>query len=101
MRNNRSRKWSGRTHFGSLSLRVRATLLAIAFAAFIGLFLPSELHAQKYKVICLGTFGGDLTAATAINDLDDVVGYSQFPGNDSATHAFLYHNGKPQSPTSR
>jgi probable HAF family extracellular repeat protein len=93
MRNNRSRKWSRRTHFGFVSPRTRGTLLAIAFAAFIGLISPSELHAQKYKVIFLGTFGGDQTAATAINDLDDVVGYSQLPG-DSTQHAFLYRNGK-------
>jgi probable HAF family extracellular repeat protein len=55
----------------------------------------TSANAQKYKVIFLGTFGGDQTVATAINDLDDVVGYSQLPGNITGSqHAFLYRNGK-------
>jgi probable HAF family extracellular repeat protein len=93
MRNTLSKKWSRRTHFGSISPRTRGTLLAIAFAAFIGLISPSELHAHRYKVIFLGTFGGDQTVATAINDLNEVVGYSQLPGNTGAQHPFLYRHG--------
>jgi probable HAF family extracellular repeat protein len=94
MTNDDSKKWPRRTHFGSVSPRTRGTLLAIAFAAFIRLISPSELHAQKYKVIFLGTFGGDQTVATAINDLNEVVGYSQLPGNTGAQHPFLYSHGK-------
>jgi probable HAF family extracellular repeat protein len=46
-------------------------------------------HGQKYRAIFLGTFGGYQTIATGINDLDQVVGYSQLPGG-AIQHAFLY-----------
>jgi probable HAF family extracellular repeat protein len=57
-----------------------------ALAADRGLF------AQRYSAVFLGTFGGNQTIATGINDSDQVVGYSQFP-NGVVQHAFLYQQG--------
>jgi probable HAF family extracellular repeat protein len=69
---------------------------AILLMASLSLIMSTTAaqSAQKYKAIFLGTFGGNQTVATAINDLDEVVGYSQLPGNTGAQNAFLYKNGK-------
>jgi hypothetical protein len=41
-----------------------------------------ETNRPKYKAIFLGTFGGYQTIATGINDVDQIVGYSQLPGGN-------------------
>ena len=43
----------------------------------------------------LGTLGGSYSWATSINDLGQIVGYSNVAGNrgNSIEHAFLYYNG--------
>jgi probable HAF family extracellular repeat protein len=69
-------------------------LLVMAAFSLLSVLSAQAANAQKYKVIFLGTFGGDQTVATGINDLDEVVGYSQLPGNTGAQNAFLYKNGK-------
>jgi probable HAF family extracellular repeat protein len=45
----------------------------------------------RYTVTDLGTLGGRDSAAWAINDLGQVVGYSELPGQ--ARHAFLWEDG--------
>jgi probable HAF family extracellular repeat protein len=68
-------------------------LLTAAFS-LLSVLSVHTANAQKYNVIFLGTFGGDQTVATAINDLDEVVGYSQLSVNTGAQNAFLYRNAK-------
>jgi probable HAF family extracellular repeat protein len=76
-------------------MKIKTILLTVALGFLINAIVAPAANAQKYKVIFLGTFGGDQTVATAINDLDDVVGYSQLPGNITGSqHAFLYRSGK-------
>lgn len=48
---------------------------------------------QRYFLTDLGTLGGTESFAYAINDHGQVVGSSRLPG-DTATHAFLYSNGR-------
>ena len=55
--------------------------------------LESRLFlASDYRIIDLGTLGGDTSVATAINDRGQVVGYSTT--DDGQTRAFLYANGR-------
>jgi probable HAF family extracellular repeat protein len=48
--------------------------------------------ASDYRIIDLGTLGGDTSVATAINDRGHVVGYSAT--EDGQTRAFIYYNGR-------
>ena len=50
------------------------------------------LLASDYRIIDLGTLGGDTSAATAINDRGHVVGHSTT--DDGQTRAFIYYNGR-------
>src|SRR5581483_9516508 len=45
-----------------------------------------------YVITDLGTFGGTISSATAINSLGQVVGDAWLPGN-MTSHAYLYSNG--------
>jgi len=45
------------------------------------------------KLIDLGTFGGSLGTAIALNDADDTVGWATYPG-DEVLHAALWRHGK-------
>lgn len=45
-----------------------------------------------YTVVNLGTLGGSMSQAEALNDQGDVVGSSTLP-NGGSTHAFLYRGG--------
>jgi probable HAF family extracellular repeat protein len=45
-----------------------------------------------YVITDLGTFGGTISSATAINSLGQVVGDAWLPGNVTS-HAYLYSNG--------
>ena len=53
------------------------------------------LLASDYRIIDLGTLGGDTSVATAINERGQVVGYST--NADGQTRAFLYSNGRMRS----
>jgi probable HAF family extracellular repeat protein len=48
----------------------------------------------RYEATFLGTFGGYQTIATGINDVDQIVGYSQLSKNGTQQHAFLYQDGE-------
>lgn len=51
-----------------------------------------ELHCWRYAYKDLGTLGGTDSAAAAINNEDEVVGYSNIAGSD-ITHATLWRKG--------
>jgi probable HAF family extracellular repeat protein len=65
----------------------------IAAAALCALFLrPAAAQTRTaYEVVDLGTLGGGQSEATAINDMGQVVGYSQV--EDGKHHAFLWSGG--------
>ncbi len=46
--------------------------------------------AQSYTVTDLGVLGGRLSVATAVNDLGQVVGYSEFSDRTARSHAFFW-----------
>jgi probable HAF family extracellular repeat protein len=48
---------------------------------------------QNGGMVSLGTLGGDSSTAYAINDHDQIVGWSQVEGDD-AGHAFLWQDGR-------
>jgi probable HAF family extracellular repeat protein len=49
---------------------------------------------EEGEMIDLGTLGGDESSANAINELGQMVGYSQvYDPDDNITHAFVWENG--------
>jgi hypothetical protein len=50
-------------------IRTTKPLLTAAFGLIMSALVVHTANAQNYKVIFLGTFGGDQTVATGINDL--------------------------------
>lgn len=70
----------------------RKTLLAIGVAALF-CFLASSAFAQvKYTIVDLGTLGGSVSVANAIDNDGRVVGRSTLAG-DNITRAFLWQEG--------
>jgi len=70
--------------------------LSISSPPSAGAFPPASEHAFLYRhglMRDLGTLGGSSAAATAINDVGEIVGWSATSSN-AETHAFLYGNGK-------
>ena len=66
------------------------------FAASTQISLNSgDLGSLRYFLTDLGTLGGTQSFAYAVNDLGQVVGSSWIAG-DTASHSFLYSNGKMQ-----
>lgn len=59
----------------------------------LGLVCSSVAAPVKVEITDLGTLGGDLSGAVAINDSEQVIGWSWTPGNDDS-HVFLYQNGQ-------
>jgi probable HAF family extracellular repeat protein len=59
--------------------------------AILGVLLGGVARAD-YVITDLGTFGGTISSATAINSFGQVVGDAWFPG-DMYSHAYLYSNG--------
>ena len=60
----------------------------------VTLAAPVQLWAQqhRYKVIDLGTLGGEFSSGFGVNDLGWADGYSTLPG-ETITHAFVWQNG--------
>ena len=69
-----------------------AGILALASAC---IFAPNVRVAAQYLVYDLGSFGGQNSPASAINDAWQVTGQSVLTGNFTS-HAFLYSNGSMQ-----
>ena len=57
---------------------------------------PASAATTTYTITDLGSLGGGVTVATAINTSGQVTGYSYLPKKQGATvyHAFLWTNGK-------
>ena len=72
--------------------RLLPVLMLLAFPA-LGIAAP-----PRYSVTDLGTLGGKSSAADAINDKGQVVGWSETSvvGGRSIIHAFLWDHGKMQ-----
>jgi probable HAF family extracellular repeat protein len=51
----------------------------------------AALYESDGTAVDLGTLGGDVSAATGINDVGQIVGISEFGEQDLANHAFVYH----------
>lgn len=65
------------------------------FGVIAGWFVAGRSHGYVYRegtLLDLGTLGGSDSAATAINDHGQVVGYAKIAG-DANYHAFLWENG--------
>ena len=79
-----------------MRIKLNSLFFLLALSATSLSAAPKQV-ALQYKIIFLGTFGGNQTIATAINDLDDVAGYSQLtdPTNTTgAQNAFWNKNNK-------
>ena len=69
----------------------RIILLIISFAAILLFFSPQTAFLSEDTFVDLGTLGGPASQAKAINDKNQVVGWSQTADGDG--HAFLWEDG--------
>lgn len=69
-----------------------ATLLAFAIAGLSALAAPAEA-APAYTLTDLGTLGGSMSGATAINDRGQVIGQSTIAPDSFVTHSFFWAPG--------
>jgi probable HAF family extracellular repeat protein len=69
------------------------SLFAPALFVLQVLALPLVGAAQTYTVTDLGTLGGTVSGAQAINAAGQITGYSFIAGGAAVTHAFLYSDG--------
>jgi probable HAF family extracellular repeat protein len=76
---------------GRLRVR-RAAVFALAAAALAPATLAggSDAAVSAFPPLDMGTLGGDSSAATAINDSGQVVGWSRIAPNNPTYHAFLW-----------
>lgn len=72
---------------GTTAINEQGSLVGFTFSSSMQAFLST-----KGEVTLLGTLGGQDSSATAINDANQVVGYSNVASN-TASHAFLYSEG--------
>ena len=82
-----SQKWWGE-EMKSDALKI---FLSFLLVTLLNLAIPQPLLAQEYAIIDLGTLGGNMSTATDINNLGQVVGYSSTAtGEWYDWHAFIY-----------
>jgi probable HAF family extracellular repeat protein len=74
------------------ALSGRLFYFAAAFALIPGTMISGIAWSQEYTVTDLGTLGGSKSTAAAVNNLGQVVGWSQISGNGHAD-PFFYSNG--------
>ena len=78
------------SHLGLVAaLAVTASASAAAAAA-----VPASAATTTYTIIDLGSLGGGVTGATAINASGEVTGHSTLTQSGGVFHAFLWSNGK-------
>jgi probable HAF family extracellular repeat protein len=71
--------------------RVLKSLVAVVGVLLVTLVVPSTARgAERYRVVPLGTLGGDGSQPYAVNDRGEVVGSSS---TGTATHPFVWRNG--------
>jgi probable HAF family extracellular repeat protein len=80
-------------------MKLRPLMFATAMTLFAALMTAVELAAQeqnqqlpRYIVTDLGTLGGTIGTANAVNNRGSVVGFATLPG-DAEGHAFLWSKG--------
>jgi probable HAF family extracellular repeat protein len=65
--------------------------LRVSFAVLLMIVVVSSLSAaQQYTVTDLGTLGGPVSNAIAINDFGHVVGFASVSNNSDVQHAFVW-----------
>ena len=65
---------------------------ALVMCASSGVVSQSPESSDTYTITDLGTLGGTVSSAAAINASGQVVGWARIPG-DAAAHAFLWQDG--------
>src|SRR5688572_9763684 len=63
-----------------------------ALLAFLALAADPAAAQTRYRIVDLGTLGGSVSQAAAVNDHNDVVGVS-LTAFDAGIRGFLYSNG--------
>ena len=68
----------------------RASLTMVLVAVLTCLWAVCTQAAIQYKVVDLGTIGGDSSSASAINDSGQIVGWSEYIPGDWVYHATIF-----------
>ena len=70
------------------------TILVLTIFSSLGFLLPKlALPAPYYDIIDLGTLGGEISIARAINNSGQVVGNSYITQGSATSYPFLWENG--------
>jgi len=64
-----------------------------AMLVVLGVAVPPAAAQRSYRVTDLGTLGGNVSQAQAVNDLGQVVGWSTIDTGTGLKHAFRWENG--------
>lgn len=78
---------------GSVANAINASGVVVGSSYSLGNTAQYSVMWRGATLTVLGSLGGNNSAAAAINDSGDVVGYSTLPGQESTTHGFLYTGG--------
>jgi probable HAF family extracellular repeat protein len=73
-------------------MNIRSSMLAVLMAALCAATLDEAAAVTPYRVTDLGTLGGTVSFANAINATGQITGGAATPG-DATAHAFLYSAG--------